>query len=104
LSKLKVCVIVAAAGSSETHQLHIGGEENFQPARKAQSAFSTRQIDSLFAVFGGAAVECVRDKDFGRLQLIQGESVSGILCADSKRHWFVLFQRDLIRTNASAWL
>jgi catechol 2,3-dioxygenase-like lactoylglutathione lyase family enzyme len=47
-------------------QLHIGVEENFQPARKAHPAFTTRQIDFLFAVLAGAGVECVWDRGIPR--------------------------------------
>lgn len=45
-----------------SRQLHIGVEENFQPARKAYPAFATRQIDLLFAVLARAGVECAWDR------------------------------------------
>ena len=44
-----------------SHQLHIGVEENFQPARKAHPAFTTQQIDLLFGVLVSAGVECAWD-------------------------------------------
>lgn len=44
-----------------SRQLHIGVEEDFQPARKAHPAFAVRQIDWLFAVLTSAGVECSWD-------------------------------------------
>ena len=45
-----------------SQQLHIGVEENFHPARKAHPAFTTLQIDLLFAVLARAGVECAWDR------------------------------------------
>ena len=43
----------------ESHQLHIGVEENFQPAKKAHPAFAAREIDLLFALLSRTGVKCV---------------------------------------------
>jgi len=45
-----------------SRQLHIGVESDFRPAAKAHPAFTTRDIDAVFAALDGAGVECKWDE------------------------------------------
>jgi catechol 2,3-dioxygenase-like lactoylglutathione lyase family enzyme len=45
-----------------SRQLHIGVESDFRPAAKAHPAFTTRDIDAVFASLDGAGVPCKWDE------------------------------------------
>lgn len=49
-------------------QLHIGVQENFQPALKAHPAFAVDEIDAAFARLDGAGVRCVWDEPLGEIR------------------------------------
>ncbi len=45
-----------------SRQLHIGVESDFRPAAKAHPAFTTPDIDAVYASLNGAGVECKWDE------------------------------------------
>jgi hypothetical protein len=51
-----------------SHQLHVGVEEGFRPARKAHPAFAVFDIDTLFLRLTGAGVRCVWDDALGNIR------------------------------------
>ena len=49
-------------------QLHIGVEEDFQPARKAHPAFAVHDVEGLFKLLGQAGVRCTKDETLPGVQ------------------------------------
>ena len=50
------------------HQLHIGIEQDFHPARKAHSAFSVEHIARLFERLSEAGISCAWDDALGGIK------------------------------------
>jgi catechol 2,3-dioxygenase-like lactoylglutathione lyase family enzyme len=48
-----------------SRQLHIGVQENFQPATKAHPAFAVSDIEALFSSLESAGIRCVWDEVIG---------------------------------------
>lgn len=46
-----------------THQLHIGVDHDFRPARKAHPAFAVQQIENLFERLSKAGIRCAWDEE-----------------------------------------
>ena len=59
------------------HQLHVGVEKHFQPAKKAHPAFSVDRVHDLFATLTNAGVPCQGDEPLGGYRRFYAEDPWG---------------------------
>jgi catechol 2,3-dioxygenase-like lactoylglutathione lyase family enzyme len=58
-------------------QLHIGVEQDFEPATKAHPAFSVADIDGLHARLSEAGIRCLWDENLGKVRRFYAEDPWG---------------------------